>query len=169
MTDHAGEDETLRYAERLLVETREELARADTKAAVLLSAAGVGVAALLAGLVAGEWSPLDLPAASAALWWTGAAALATGIGMLTSAVAPRINHSKPPATATYFGHIVQLHPEQVRAAIRRTAADPLGRAIDQLIVIGHIVHRKYILIRRAILMIATAGVLTALAVGIARV
>lgn len=50
----------LKLAMQILGEAREELARADGKAGLLLAAAGVVVGALLAGLLAKDWDPTSL-------------------------------------------------------------------------------------------------------------
>jgi hypothetical protein len=58
-------DEIESYAAQLLAETREEVARADSKAEILFAAFGIVVAAVLGGLVTRGWSPT---------WCSGSAA-----------------------------------------------------------------------------------------------
>lgn len=48
------------YARDLLDDTQEELVRADSKAALILAAAGVAFGALLAGLLSRDWEPFAL-------------------------------------------------------------------------------------------------------------
>src|SRR5262245_8921031 len=72
-----GEDRTT-YLVDLLKEAREELARADSKAALLLAATGVAVGALLAGLIGGKWMPFSLDNRVEWLWWFGVASVASG-------------------------------------------------------------------------------------------
>ncbi|MFE9095968.1 Pycsar system effector family protein [Streptomyces sp. NPDC007264] len=68
-----------RTAERLLDELRGEIARADSKASVLVAALGM-TAGVFTGLLAGRhWSPGRLSAPGAAVWWAGAAALALSL------------------------------------------------------------------------------------------
>jgi hypothetical protein len=64
VADHSAEDATLLYATSLLSHAREEIDRADAKASILLAASGVGTGALLAGLIAGTWTPLKLQTAT---------------------------------------------------------------------------------------------------------
>ena len=47
---------------QLLAETREELHRAEGKAAMLFAIFGIGFGAVLAGIIAGDWKPSDLAA-----------------------------------------------------------------------------------------------------------
>ena len=51
----------LLYTTSLLSSAREEIDRADSKASILLAASGVATGALLAGLMAGNWTPLETP------------------------------------------------------------------------------------------------------------
>ena len=64
-------DEIKMYAGELLAETREEIVRADTKAAILFTAFGIVVAAVLAGLIAGNWGPDELDRGAAVVFWVG--------------------------------------------------------------------------------------------------
>lgn len=59
------------YAAKLLAETREEIVRADTKAEILFAACGVVVAAVLAGMITGDWSPEDLDRVATVVFWMG--------------------------------------------------------------------------------------------------
>ncbi len=52
----------------LLVESREELARADGKASILLSALGVAADVIAAALLAGDWSPEGLHPPYRIIW-----------------------------------------------------------------------------------------------------
>ena len=63
-----SDPQVLEYGIALLDATREELVRADSKAALLLAGAGVGVSALLNGLMSGRWTPTVLDNRVEWLW-----------------------------------------------------------------------------------------------------
>lgn len=139
----ATDEDVVAYTDRLLTETREEITRADQKASTLLTAVGVAVT-LLIGLLTGHWSPTRLHAGIAWLWWLGAVALVVAIVALGSAVMPRIGHKGDPSTVTFFGHVNQLTDRaRLKEHLRRSAADPLERGLDQLVVLSRIAQRKY--------------------------
>lgn len=155
--DHGDGDQSSQataYTERLLAETREEIGRADHKASVLLSATAVAVI-VLAGLLTGNWSPLEIAAAIQWLWWIGAVMLVAAISFLGSAVMPRMRHDGDPSTVAYFGHVLRLTDRRrLVEHLHRSAAKPLDRAVDQLVVLSHIAHRKYRCVQVAIWLLA---------------
>ena len=159
-----ADTEVIAYTNRLLSETREEIGRADTKASMLLSGVGVGVT-LLIGLLTGHWSPTRLAAGVQWLWWVGAAALILGVVLLGAAVIPRTRHDGDPSTVTYFGHVVRLtdRPRLVQH-LRRSAATPLDRSVDQLVMLSRIAQRKFRCTQLAMLLLAGAAVSMAAAV-----
>ena len=55
-----NDDAVTTYTAAVLADAREELDRADRKAQILFASAGVAIGALLAGLLAGNWSPFEL-------------------------------------------------------------------------------------------------------------
>src|ERR1035441_6347411 len=83
-------DPTASYLADLLADTREELTRADSKAALTLAATGVVIGALLAGLFGGKWTPFDLNSKIQWLWWLGVGSAALGVFSIAAAVYPRI-------------------------------------------------------------------------------
>jgi pycsar effector protein len=143
-------DATLLYATSLLSNAREEIDRADAKASILLAASGVASGALLAGLIAGSWTPLKLQAAVQWAWWLGLAESATAIWCLALAVYPRERKSDPgiAGTVAYYGDIL-AYPTNVQlvAALHRSADANIDRIADQLRNISSIVSHKYRLIR----------------------
>ncbi|MDK0521517.1 Pycsar system effector family protein [Streptomyces sp. ML-6] len=93
--------------ERLLLNLRAEIARADSKASVLVAALGM-TAGVLSGWLAGRgWRPGSLDAPGTALWWTGVGGLAAALVALLMAVIPRYRRSVwiPGEPLTYFGDI----------------------------------------------------------------
>ncbi len=124
----------------------------------MLSATGVGVAALLAGLIAGQWAPTALAKPIQWLWWLGAAALAAAICSMAVAVMPRIGHSGDPLTVTYFGHVNRVKDRGTLLEHLVTAsAAPLARAVDQLRVLSRTVHVKYRCTQVAILLLGVTA------------
>lgn len=99
---------------RLLVDLRSEIARADSKASVLVAALGM-TAGVISGWLAGSgWRPSALSAPGTALWWTGTGGLATALLAMLMAVLP--------ATAAVPG------PPGPRSPTSRTSGAPPGRA-----------------------------------------
>lgn len=164
------------FAEVLLDEGREELARADGKASILLSAAGIVVAALLAGVLAGTWTPNKLhryPATEVA-FWVGLGVAVLGLVLLGLAVLPQTRHTGSKETLAYFGHVVRFSErghairgtarrardaeskKLLKEAIRAASAGRFERTVDQVLIVSRIVHRKYRLIRWALLIFAVS-------------
>jgi len=162
-----GESPEEALAEVLLDEGREELNRADAKASILLSAAGVIYAALIAGVLAGTWTPHKLhhhPATEVA-FWAGLAVGVLGLALLAWAVLPRVRHTGRRESLAYFGHVVMFNEsrwairttsrqhrdergkQDLNAAIRAASAGRFDRTVDQVWTISHIVDRKYRRIR----------------------
>lgn len=147
----------------LLAESREELARADGKASMLLSALGVAIGVIAAALLAGDWSPDRLDRPYRTVWWVGLTFAAAGSLALCFAVWPRIRHRLPGPSATYFDEIALLGSvDKVKAALAGT--DAAERTLTQLVAIARIVRRKYVLIRWAMLLLGIAIMLVLIAV-----
>lgn len=146
-------DQITSYLEHLLDDTREELARADSKAALLLAATGIVVGALLAGLFGGRWTPFDIDNRIEWLWWVGVAAAAAGIFSIAAAVYPRLRPrgaSPPPGAPAYFGDVTTYKDiDAFRLAIKQ-APSLQERLIDQTFVVSWIAWRKYVLLRQGL-------------------
>src|SRR5262249_3158477 len=145
-------DPTASYLADLLADTREELTRADTKAALILAATGVAIGALLAGLFGGKWTPFDLDSKIQWLWWLGVASTALGVFSIAAAVYPHIRRhgAVHPGVPAYYGDVVAYENiDTFRHAIEK-APKPKDRLIDQTFVVSRIVQRKYILLRRGL-------------------
>ena len=150
-------------AEEILRESREELNRADSKAALLLAAAGIVVSALLAALSAGDWQPTDLALCLQWVWWLGSLAGAGGLVALAYAVYPRTKYrgNRSPAVIAYFGDVVSTPSDQLRTRLKATAATDGDRLIDQLKAVASIVDRKYRGIQLGLWLFAACAVLCA--------
>ncbi|WP_125262128.1 Pycsar system effector family protein [Streptomyces alboflavus] len=110
-------------AERLLTELRAEIARADSKASVLVAALGTTVG-LFTGLLTRHDARLSgLSAGAAATWWAGVSALVFSMCALLLAVLPRYRNGTwaPGQPLAYFGDIQQAaRQEQLAAALSAT-------------------------------------------------
>ncbi|MCX4730171.1 Pycsar system effector family protein [Streptomyces sp. NBC_01363] len=92
---------------RLLLDLRSEIARADSKASVLVAALGMTAGVISGWLAGSEWRPNALSGPATALWWTGTGGLATALLSMLMAVLPRYRGSTwvPGAPLTYFADI----------------------------------------------------------------
>lgn len=145
-------ESAVEYAKGVLAATREELARADNKAALLLATAGVAIGALLAALLAGSWDPHQLYDAVEWLWWVGVVMVAGGVVALGWAILPRIRAGQPrPQMIAYFADVVATPAENLESLLEATAAAPMQSVSDQLRQVSLIVQRKYAAIRIAFL------------------
>lgn len=82
----------LELGKTILREAREELARADGKASILLAAIGVVIGAIFAAILGGSWRPHHLDNNIEWLWWVGAVVGLAGATVFGSAVFPRTTY-----------------------------------------------------------------------------
>lgn len=147
---------TLLYAASVLSSAREEIDRADSKASILLAASGVAAGALLAGLMAGTWTPLRLQPTIQWAWWVGVVEAAIAISCLALAVCPREqrNNSGTSWAVVFYGDVLKYHTTtQLVEALKRSAETKIERIADQLRYVCSIVNHKYRLVRWGILML----------------
>ncbi|MBT3149934.1 hypothetical protein HTV45_03240 [Streptomyces sp. CHD11] len=140
--------------ERLLGDLRTEIARADSKAAVLVAALGI-TAGVFSGLLAGrDWSPGSLSATGATLWWAGTASLGLSLCALLLAVLPRYRsgtwfRGQP---LSYFGDIRRAaRAGLLDTALTDTAADPVAGLTAALTETSRIAWRKHQWIRTGLI------------------
>jgi Family of unknown function (DUF5706) len=122
----------------------------------LLAASGVATGALLAGLMAGNWTPLELQVTIQWAWWLGVAEAAIGTFLLALAVYPReqINDSGIPWAVVFYGDVLSYRSTtQLMGALERSAETTIERIADQLRRVSAIVDRKYRLVRRGMLIL----------------
>ncbi|GHI02548.1 hypothetical protein AQI88_14440 [Streptomyces cellostaticus] len=137
--DRAGE----RIAERLLSTVREDLGRADSKAAVLLS----GTLALPAFLIGwhgapGWHGPADVTLVLAAALWAGA------VTALIGALMPRTRTVRGSAGVTYFGDLAASRDlAALSAQIAEAGLDPAEWLLVQAVDVSSILSAKYRAIR----------------------
>lgn len=134
------------YVRQVLDETREEVSRADTKASIVLAAAGVVVGILLTGFASGDVSLQDQRWYVGVLVWIAGVTLVAGVAVLGSAVYPRTKGAEP-GHARWFGEIAQFGGDEEALADAITADSAAGqkRDVHQVRALAAIVRRKYML------------------------
>jgi MFS family permease len=150
---------------QLLAETREELSRADGKAAMLFAIFGIGFGAVLAGIIAGDWSPRDVAAGAEVVWWLGAVPAVAALVAVSAAVWPRLDSDHASGRVTYFAHVVGYRShDALREAIEREAGEDGDRPLEQLQALSGIVMTKYRLVRVGLVLYGVGAVTCAAAV-----
>ncbi|WP_137229188.1 Pycsar system effector family protein [Streptomyces sp. BPSDS2] len=149
--DRAGE----RIAERLLVTVREDLGRADSKAAVLLSGALALPAFLIGRHGSPDWQgPGDLALVVAGLLWVVA------VAALVRALLPRTGTVRDQEGVTYFGDLLAPFDYDVLTArINEAGRDPVGWLLVQAVDVSAILSAKYRAIRWAVATLAPSAAL----------
>ncbi|MDX2543093.1 Pycsar system effector family protein [Streptomyces sp. WI04-05B] len=146
--DRSGERVSERVAERLLSTVREDLGRADSKAAVLLSGTLALPAFLIGWQGAPGWhGPADVTLILAGLLW------AVSVTALVGALMPRTGTVRESDVGgdevTYFGDLVGARHDLATLAARVTEAgrDPAGWLLVQAVDVSAILSAKYRAIR----------------------
>ncbi|MEU6774617.1 Pycsar system effector family protein [Streptomyces sp. NPDC046759] len=158
----AGSAERIRLCERLLTDLRTEIARADSKASVLVAALGM-TAGVFSGVLAGRgWTPAALSTPGTALWWSGILALTVSLLALLLAVLPRYRSGSwaPGRPLTYFGDIRQAAAQgHLESAIADTERDPAAALTASLVESSRIAARKHQWIRAGLIAFCVGTVL----------
>ncbi|WBO64443.1 Pycsar system effector family protein [Streptomyces camelliae] len=148
--------------ERLLAETRSEIAHADNKASVLVAALGMTAGVFSALLAGRRWGPSELSAVGTAMWWAGALSLLVSLFALLLAVLPRyqLGTWAPGEPLSYFGDIQQAVAQgrlddALADTVRRPAVG-LARALSEN---SRIAARKHQWIRTGLLAFCAGTVL----------
>ncbi|MFF8940855.1 Pycsar system effector family protein [Streptomyces sp. NPDC014864] len=151
----------MRTAERLLGELRGEIARADSKASVLVAALGL-TAGVFTGLLSGHnWSPDELSAPGAVVWWTGTGSLALSLGALLLAVLPRYQGTWAAGRPLcYFGDIQRAARQgRLAEALADTDRDPAAGLLAALTETSRIAACKHRWIRTGLLAFCAGALL----------
>ncbi|MFF8095375.1 Pycsar system effector family protein [Streptomyces sp. NPDC016675] len=137
----------LPLTQSLLSETREELAKADQKANLLLAALGVAAAALVGAFASAKISPIEFDPAAQWIFWTGCGTASLALVFLGMAVYPYPGTGKQ-GRMYYFGDI-QANDGLTESEILRLIqmANHAERNIQQFSVLARSVTRKYKRIR----------------------
>ena len=147
--------------ESMLEEAREELTRADNKASILLAGGGVAVGALMAALLAGDWSPTLLSSSARYFWWLSVALLAVALALLGLAVFPTtLPPSRSDRPIAYYADVVRVGRDDLIDALAKESN--IDAVADQLFNISTIVLRKYRYIRWAMVAFCASVVINLL-------
>jgi hypothetical protein len=159
-------EEILAYTTRLLGETREEVGRADAKAATLLSASAIAVT-LLVGLYELRGHPLRvLPVWRADLVLFAFAVSGIGVVLLGLAVLPRATSvAKDRVPPYFFGEVARYgrNEERLMTDLAQAPQQVTERTVSQLLVVSQIVVRKYRYVRYGLLGLFAGGLLAIVA------
>lgn len=148
----------------MLTEARNEVGAADHKASMVLAVLGIGFGALLAGLIARDWSPGDLNVVGSCLWWAAAAAAAGSVVSAAAAVWPRFTLPARTSVVFFWGHVATFADrEELEEALERHPPRLEDRTRHQLFELSKIVARKYQLVRAAMRLAGVAAPLFLLA------
>jgi MFS family permease len=149
----------LALANTILREAREELARADGKASILLAAIGVIIGAIVAAILGGSWHPTHLDDNIEWLWWIGTAIGLAGAVAFGAAVFPRTTYraKRRPGIVSYFGDVVGLSKVQLKEGLITTAKDPDAATLDQVEAISSVVDKKYRCIQVGMICVGAAA------------
>ncbi|MGW1712146.1 Pycsar system effector family protein [Streptomyces sp. NPDC002156] len=149
-----------RVAERLLGTIREDLGRADSKAAVLLSGTLALPAFLIGWQGAPGWQgPADVTLVLAGLLWT------VSVTALVGALMPRTGTVREDrqgqARVTYFGDLVGARRDLagLTARVAEAGRDPAGWLLVQAVDVSAILSAKYRAIRWGVGSLAPSAVL----------
>ncbi len=134
----------------ILAEARNEVGAADHKASMVLAVLGIGFGALLAGLIARDWSPAELDVAGRTVWYVGALLAAGSVGAAALAVWPRFTVPPPSPQVYYWGHVAAFDSrEALDASLDAQPPTVPARTRHQLYELSRIVARKYHWVRVA--------------------
>lgn len=164
------ENPVIDYLSDLLEDTRAELSRVDSKAALLLASVGVAAGALFVGLLDGKWTPFSLDNRVEWVWWLGISAAAGGVLSIAAAVYPRMATRATPhvGAPAYYGDVAAYKDiHTFRRAIEH-APNIQDRLVDQTFQVSRMVQRKYALLRRGLrlLLFSIAACTSALIINI---
>ncbi|MFD4128256.1 Pycsar system effector family protein [Streptomyces globisporus] len=154
-------------ATRLLADLRAEIARADSKAAVVVAALGMSGGVLSGVLVGRDWTPDHLSRTGTCLWWVGTAVLTLALLFLLMAVLPRYRVSTwaPGSPLTYFGDIQRaVHQGRLPEALAATERLPMASLMTALTETSRIATRKHQWIRAGLLAFCLGALLLPAAV-----
>ncbi|WP_405711836.1 DUF5706 domain-containing protein [Streptomyces xanthophaeus] len=137
---------TDRIASQLLADLRVEIARADSKASLLIGALGMTAGLLSTQLAGRRWHPGSLSGFGLMLWCIGAVALALSLLALLLAVLPRSLSSvwQAGTPLSYFGNIRSADQQgRLAEALAHTGRDQGTALRDALAANSRIAVRKH--------------------------
>jgi hypothetical protein len=154
------------HAEVLLGETRQELEKADNKAATLLAVVGLIVTLTFGVALDKAWNPLDYESnLASALVIAGAGAVLVSLLLTLAALKPRTKHTGLRQGLTYFGDVAAYDDhkddakniEDLKAQLLvHNKEDSFDRLVDQVWHLSRIVRTKYALINLSVILAMSA-------------
>lgn len=151
--DRPAPDDVRFMAERLLMSVREDIGRADTKAAILLS----GAVAFLAVVFSKGDTPLPESGSTSVLLVVGGLFWAAGVLMLVAVILPR---TRVGADRTLLRDLAaRASSEQLLARLAAAGEDVTGWLLDQASVHGAVLAAKYRWLRMGVCCLALGALL----------
>jgi len=156
------------YLADLVAATRDELRRADAKAALLLAAIGVIVGALLGCFNSSHWTPTRLQSGEQVLWWAGVATATVGLLLIAASVYPRDRQRRTPypGPPAYYGDVAALPDIPAFRLAVGNMPDIKERLFDQAYSIAGIARIKYGQLRRGLVCFLVAVIVCGLSVAL---
>ncbi|HEX6074382.1 MAG TPA: Pycsar system effector family protein [Micromonosporaceae bacterium] len=146
-------------AERLSARCREELARADGKASLLIGVAIGGLGLFGPRLMSPEQAG-DTVYGVALLGYLGVAVWCGALIAFTSAVFPRLKSKASREQVAYFGHIAQIkNVKMLHEYVKSVVATSLETALTQTWDLSRIVVKKYRYIQLGVWLLAVGTVM----------
>ncbi|MFI5865580.1 Pycsar system effector family protein [Streptomyces sp. NPDC051546] len=142
----------------LLADIRVEIARADSKAALLVGALGMTAGLLSTQLAGRHWRPGSLSGPGQILWWSGVGGLALALAALLLAVLPRALTApwRPGRPLSYFGDVRSAHRQgRLEEALTETSRDPASALQLSLTATSEIAVQKHLWIRTGLIAFCT--------------
>lgn len=153
----------LEYVRDLHSEVREEITRVDGKVATLLAVFGIAVFLVVGAMITRDADPRRLESAYLVAFAIAALLAISSLGLLVSALAPKVAHEEHSERVRYFGHVAQFPTLAMFEAALDGDLDPAERLTEQTHTLSRMVVAKYTRIRLAILLygVAVAAALVA--------
>ncbi len=154
-------DKTQTMAQSMLEEARADVIHADQKSSLLLAALGVGFGAVVSSQLQSGWDSSSLSARGQVVWWIGVAAAIAAVALATFAIWPRYELDDAPKFGiTYWGHVAALKgPKELTEVLKSQELSSLERTSHQLYMLSRLVLKKYRLVRAALILAGTSGLL----------
>ena len=137
-----------------------EVAIADTKASILLAALGIGFGSVFGGFLEGNWDPTLLGRAASIFWWLGAVLALASVAAAAYSLWPRYRTNRRPTKIYYWGHVAAFRTfADFLSTLESSSVTVADRVQHELWYVSRVVHRKYTLVRLALLLAGAASVI----------
>jgi hypothetical protein len=137
-----------------------EVAIADTKASILLAALGIGFGSVFGGFLEGNWDPTQLGRVASVFWWLGAVMALASVAAAAYSLWPRYRTNRRPTEIYYWGHVAAFSSfSDFRSTLEASEVSAVQRVEHELWYVSRVVHRKYTLVRVALLLAGVASII----------